>query len=150
MEEPFNGWAVLELMGHRRLTGLVREVTLAGAGFLRIDVYEGAAEEAKATQFYPPSSVYCLTPTSEEAARKASMPWQPAALAEPATVDCPPGCQGCSVCGRRCDDCQEWGEECTCDVQDGYCLFCDSPCEGGECDPPHRCSKHARCAHCNS
>jgi hypothetical protein len=35
---PFEGWAFLELMGHRRLGGYVSEATVAGAGFLRIDV----------------------------------------------------------------------------------------------------------------
>lgn len=35
---PFEGWAILELMGHRRLGGYVSEATVAGAGFLRIDV----------------------------------------------------------------------------------------------------------------
>ena len=34
---PFEGWAILELMGHRRLAGYVREVELAGAGVLRLD-----------------------------------------------------------------------------------------------------------------
>jgi len=29
------------------------------------------------------------------------------------------------------------------------CAACDSPCEGGECDPPHVCRKHASCAKCN-
>lgn len=128
MEEPFNGWAVLELMGHRRLTGLVREVTLAGAGFLRIDVYEGQAEEAKATQFYPPSSVYCLTPTTEESARKAATPWQPPAL----TAD--PREQMMGDCGDEGD------EEDECD----YCLFCDSPCEGGYLNPKINLSPEAQ------
>lgn len=63
----FEGWAVLELMGHRKLAGFVREVTVAGAGFLRLDVPGDGADAV--TQFYPPSSVYCLTPTSEEIAR---------------------------------------------------------------------------------
>ena len=30
-----------------------------------------------------------------------------------------------------------------------YCADCDSPCEFGECDPPHLCRKHAACARCN-
>lgn len=34
--------------------------------------------------------------------------------------DCPKGCEGCSVCGRRCDDCEEWGGECTCHQADLY------------------------------
>lgn len=29
-----------------------------------------------------------------------------------------------------------------------YCEYCDSPCEGGECDPPHLCRKHSACTAC--
>ena len=36
--EKFASWAILELMGHRRLGGYVSETTLAGGAFLRIDV----------------------------------------------------------------------------------------------------------------
>lgn len=36
----FEGWAIVELMGHRRLGGYVHEVELAGAAMLRIDVPE--------------------------------------------------------------------------------------------------------------
>lgn len=68
MSETFDEWAFLELMGHRKLGGKVSEATLAGAAFIRIDVYtEGA--EAAATQFYSPSAVYCITPTTEDLAR---------------------------------------------------------------------------------
>ncbi len=61
-------WAILELLGHRRLVGLVSECEIAGAGFLRIDVM---AEEGgfKVTQYYAPAAVYCVTPTTEEAVR---------------------------------------------------------------------------------
>lgn len=68
-ENGFESWAILKLMGHRRLGGMVREVQLAGAGFLRIDVPGDADGETHSTQFYPPSSVYCLTPTTEKMAR---------------------------------------------------------------------------------
>lgn len=64
-DETFDGWAILELMGHRRLAGHVREQTIAGAAFLRIDV----PSEPPATQFYAPAAVYCVTPTTEELAR---------------------------------------------------------------------------------
>ena len=50
MSEPYKGWTVLELLGHRRLHGLVQETTLAGAGMLRIDVYEGPAETPALTR----------------------------------------------------------------------------------------------------
>ena len=90
-EERFEGWAILELMGHRRLAGYVREVELAGSGMLRLDVpdeedgdktceecgansadgciCEPALGPVQATQFYSPSAVYCLTPTTEQLAR---------------------------------------------------------------------------------
>lgn len=39
-EKTFEGWAILELMGHRRLAGWVEEVQLAGHGMIRLDVPE--------------------------------------------------------------------------------------------------------------
>jgi hypothetical protein len=39
--ETFEGWAFLELMGHRRLAGKVSEATIAGVGFIRLDVPAG-------------------------------------------------------------------------------------------------------------
>ena len=65
MSEPFKGWVILELMGHRRLAGYVVEQEVAGAGMLRIDVFAGQDEAAIATQFYSPSAVYCMTPSTE-------------------------------------------------------------------------------------
>lgn len=73
----FEGWAILELMGHRRLGGYVSEATLAGSSFVRIDV-PGEGEAKSASQFYNPSAVYCLTPTSEETARAVAKMAQPA------------------------------------------------------------------------
>ena len=69
MSEPLQGWFILELMGHCRLAGWVTEQTIAGAGFLRIDV-PGPESKPRATQFYPPASVYAMTPTTEEIARR--------------------------------------------------------------------------------
>ncbi len=67
MAEAFDTWAIMELMGHRKLAGKVREVQIAGAGMLRIDV--PGAEGERATQFYSPAALYCLTPCTEETAR---------------------------------------------------------------------------------
>lgn len=72
----YEGWTILELMGHRRLGGYVTEVNIAGAGFLRIDV-PGADGTPVASQFYPPSSVYCLTPVAEAMARAVALRNQP-------------------------------------------------------------------------
>lgn len=70
------GWAIVELMGHRRLGGYVSEQEIAGAAFLRIDVPGEPSEEPQAqpdaTQFYSAGAVYCITPTTEEMARVAS------------------------------------------------------------------------------
>lgn len=64
----FDDWAILELMGHRRLAGRVSECQVAGASFIRIDV--PAEKDAEvSTQFYSPQAVYCITPTSEDIAR---------------------------------------------------------------------------------
>jgi hypothetical protein len=88
MSEKFEGWCVLELMGHRRLAGYVTEQEIAGAGMLRIDV--PGEDGPVATQFYSPSSVYCITPTTEEIARAVAKRNQPAPVQRwelpPATV----------------------------------------------------------------
>jgi hypothetical protein len=66
----FEGWAILELMGHRRLIGRLSTATIAGASFLRIDIPQ--QDGAQTTQFYSPSAVYAITPTTEELARRAA------------------------------------------------------------------------------
>ncbi len=73
----FEGWAILELMGHRKLGGYVREQNVAGAGFLRIDVHVPGKAEAIATQFYSPGALYCLTPVAEDVARRFALGVQP-------------------------------------------------------------------------
>jgi hypothetical protein len=83
------GWAILELMGHRKLGGFVSEETLAGAAFVRIDVPgperpddgDPFGEKTLATQFYSPAAVYCVTPTTEEVARALAAALQPAPVA---------------------------------------------------------------------
>lgn len=71
------GWCILELMGHRRLGGVVTETTLAGKRVLRIDV-PAASGDGMATQFYGGDALYCLTPTTEETARALARSAQPA------------------------------------------------------------------------
>ena len=70
-EETFADWVILELMGHRRLAGHLTEQEIAGRGFLRLQM-------DSATQFYNPSSVYAITPTSEATARAVMATCQPA------------------------------------------------------------------------
>ncbi len=63
-EPQFEGWVILELMGHRRLAGYLREQEIGGASFLRLDIPSADGEPA-ATQYYAPAAVYCITPTTE-------------------------------------------------------------------------------------
>lgn len=79
-EQKFESWAVLELMGHRKLAGFVQETQLAGAGMLRLDVPDEEPGKFKATQFYSPSSVYALTPTTEEICRAFAKRAEPAPI----------------------------------------------------------------------
>src|SRR5215213_5271639 len=68
-ENGIDGWAILELMRHRRLGGRVSEATVAGGAFIRIDVpHPNEAGIFTASQFYSPSAVYAITPTTEEIA----------------------------------------------------------------------------------
>lgn len=66
-EDTFEGWAVVELMGHRKLAGYVTTSIALGAPMLRLDIPATLAGPA-ATQFYSPSALYCLTPTTEQTA----------------------------------------------------------------------------------
>jgi len=72
------GYAIVELMGHRKLAGLVTEVEVAGEGFLRIDVPAADGEGDVATQFLSPRAVYAITPVGEELAREVATAAQPA------------------------------------------------------------------------
>lgn len=70
------GWAILELMGHRRMAGYVSERDVAGTPFVQIDV-PGQEGEPTATQLYSPQAVYCITPTTEEIAKAVAKNAQP-------------------------------------------------------------------------
>lgn len=67
--DKFDTWAIVELMGHRKIGGRVTEQIIAGAPLLRIDVPEVPGQPGF-TQFYGAASIYCLTPTTEEIAKK--------------------------------------------------------------------------------
>lgn len=67
-EDTFEGWMLVELLGRRKFAGLVREVEIAGAGLLRIDVPAGAGPAL--TTFVPVASLYAITPITEALARE--------------------------------------------------------------------------------
>jgi hypothetical protein len=72
-QESYDGWYLVEQMGHKRLAGYVREITLAGAGLLRVDV----PSEPPMTQLIHPSTLYCLTPIDEALARRLAERYRP-------------------------------------------------------------------------
>lgn len=66
-EITFEGWAVVELMGHRQRAGQVKDVEMFGGKLLRIDIPVTA--DAMVTEFYGCSAIYALRPCTEEIAR---------------------------------------------------------------------------------
>lgn len=66
-EVTFEGWAVIELMGHRQRAGYVKDVEMFGGKLLRIDI--PVAPDATVTEFYGCSALYALRPCTEELVR---------------------------------------------------------------------------------
>jgi hypothetical protein len=88
----YEGWAIVEILGHQTFAGQVRPEPLFGTEMLRIDVPEIAERSATErrygpggygayevrypaipgfTKFFGGASLYCLTPCTEEVARAA-------------------------------------------------------------------------------
>ena len=67
VEESFDQWVVLSLLGHKRLAGKLTETNIAGAGFLRIDIPDKDGNTIN-TEYYSPSSVYSIQPVAKEIA----------------------------------------------------------------------------------
>lgn len=66
-DKPFETYAVVELFGHQQIAGLVSEQTIAGQGFVRVDVPACADQEAF-TRLFGTSAIYSIIPTTEEIA----------------------------------------------------------------------------------
>lgn len=63
----FAEWAIVELLGHRRVAGYLQETQLAGSGFLRLDIPDAPNQPGR-TQFIAPGSVYAIHPVTEAVA----------------------------------------------------------------------------------
>jgi hypothetical protein len=63
----FEHWALVELMGHSRIAGLVSEQSIAGKCFIRVDV-PNERGELLFSRFYSPDAVYCISPTDKQIA----------------------------------------------------------------------------------
>lgn len=64
----FEGWCVVELMGHQQIAGKVSEKAMFGTALMRVDVPETSKREAF-TKFYGGSAIYAITPVSQAVAR---------------------------------------------------------------------------------
>lgn len=67
----FDFWAVVELMGHVKMAGKLTEEEHCGIKMGRLDVPK--ADGTFVTVFFTGSSVYRITPCSEELARRMSL-----------------------------------------------------------------------------
>jgi hypothetical protein len=70
--QEFDSWALVELMGHQRIAGRVTEAEIGGCKFIRVDVPAATFENVETqalTKYLGPSSVYAITPVTEETAR---------------------------------------------------------------------------------
>jgi len=76
--EKLEVWAVVELMGHVKVAGLVTEEERFGCKMGRIDI--PMKEGGLTTQYFGGSSVYRMTPTTEEVARAIATKNQPAPI----------------------------------------------------------------------
>ena len=72
-------WAILELMGHKTVAGLLSNQGIYGTGLLRMDVPATTTVPAF-TQYYSAQAVYCITLVSEAIARHAAAQLETSAL----------------------------------------------------------------------
>lgn len=74
--EKFDTWGIAEVMGHKKFAGRITEQLLAGAALVRVDVPAVVNSAGEMVPEYSKligvASIYCITPTSEDVARKAA------------------------------------------------------------------------------
>lgn len=75
-------WSIVEIFGHRRHVGRIREEERFGTKMLRIDVPrvdpETTAVTGYASHYYGGGSIFSITPTDEDSAIRDNKPWTPA------------------------------------------------------------------------
>ena len=67
-DEQIKSWAIVELMGHKVVAGLIQKNEMLGKPLLRVDV-PATSVFSEFTQFYGEAAIYCITFVSEEVAR---------------------------------------------------------------------------------
>lgn len=81
-QSKFEGWAIVEVMGHNTFQGFVTTESFGGTVLFRVDVPEipeqiteaGKREAVPAfTKLIGAGSIYCITPCTEETAKAARL-----------------------------------------------------------------------------
>ena len=80
-KKQFEGWCIIEQMGHKRMAGYVSEQVVGGHSFIRIDI-PGPDGAFVATQFITGQTIYAMTPCSEVLARRVAISCQPQPVTE--------------------------------------------------------------------
>lgn len=73
--QPLDTWAIVELFGHKKLAGKVSEHTIGAAALVRVDVPEtdqNGVFTKPYTKLVGTGSIYCITPCTEDVARRAA------------------------------------------------------------------------------
>ena len=66
--EEFRTWVLVELFGHQTVVGYASERTIAGHGFVQVNI-PGSGMRPPMTRIFGPKAIYCITPISEEIAQ---------------------------------------------------------------------------------
>lgn len=77
-DAPADEYAIVEIMGHRKHVGRIREVARFGATMLQVDVpTEGDFTKGFVSHFYGGAAIFGVTPTDMEMVRRANQPREP-------------------------------------------------------------------------
>lgn len=69
-------YAVVEMLGHRKIAGKISESEIGGSTLLRVDVFNGDGEVDR-TEYIGVGSIYCLTIVKEDVARAVAKNYTP-------------------------------------------------------------------------
>lgn len=74
--EPFESFAIVEIMGHRVAAGRVTEQMVAGKPLLRVESLPPEGQDPT-VQLYGADAIFCITPCTEDQARRACAIYAP-------------------------------------------------------------------------
>lgn len=74
----FDGWAIIEFMGHRKRAGQVKTADIGGTAVFQVTTQTPDGQPL--VEVYAASSLYCLTPVTEDVARNVAERINPAPI----------------------------------------------------------------------